>query len=84
MVSLSGFLNFQPYNHMRQESRRTSLGLGLGTFLNLNMAGWEVLSRAFFHLAGYTKVRPGEYGYHRNQEDWKSLIRSKGLFREAR
>jgi hypothetical protein len=37
MVSLSGFLNFQPYNHMRQKSRRTSLGLGLGTFLNLSV-----------------------------------------------
>jgi hypothetical protein len=35
----------------------------------MRMAGREVLSRAFFHLVSHTKVRPGEYRYHRNQED---------------
>jgi hypothetical protein len=33
------------------------------------MVGWEVLSRAFFHLISHIKVRPGKYRYHKNQED---------------
>jgi hypothetical protein len=49
MVSLSGFLDFRPYSHMSQESRRTSLDSGLGTFLTLNIWPDGRFCQEFFH-----------------------------------
>jgi hypothetical protein len=48
----------------------------------MRMVGRKILLRVFFYLTGHTKIRPGEYRYHKNQKNRNHLIRFKNILKK--